>query len=85
MNRYKLSYVMYDPSESTEDDKYMAEIPALPGCRVWGDTPAETLHILQGVAEAFIQSYLNRRNELPPGVVGTPVEHSPAGEMTVIA
>ena len=85
MNRYKLSYVMYDPSESTEDDKYMAEIPALPGCRAWGDTPAETLHILQGVAEAFIQSYLDHGDELPPGVVATPVELSPVGEMTVIA
>ena len=85
MNRYNLSYVMYDPSESTEDDKYMAEIPALPGCRVWGDTPAETLRILQGVAEAFIQSYLDRRHELPPGVVATSVEISPVGEMAVIA
>ena len=85
MNRYKLSYVMYDPSESTEDDKYMAEIPALPGCRVWGDTPAETLHILQGVAEAFIQSYRDHGDKLPPGVVATPVDLTPVGEMTVIA
>ena len=50
MKLYKLSYVMHDPSESTEEDKYMAEIPALPGCRAWGDTPVETLDILQSVA-----------------------------------
>ena len=30
MKWYKLSYVMHEPSEDTED-KYMAEIPALPG------------------------------------------------------
>ena len=85
MNRYKLPYVMYDPSESTEDDKYMAEIPALPGCRAWGDTPAETLYILQGVAGAFIQSYLERRLELPDGVKATPMFFGEPEEVTVIA
>ena len=36
----------------------------------WGDTPAETLYILEGVAEAFIQSYQERGRErggLPAG------------------
>ena len=32
MKHYRLRYVMHDPSEKTED-KYMAEIPALPGCK----------------------------------------------------
>ncbi len=82
MQQYKLSYVMYEPGDSTEDDKYMAEIPALPGCRAWGDTPAETLYILEGVAKAFIQSYLEHGEELPTGVVATPVE---VGEVTVTA
>lgn len=85
MNRYNLSYVMYDPSESTEDDKYMAEIPALPGCRVWGDTPAETLHILQGVAEAFIQSYRERGIELPDEVKAAEVALLKIDEVAVIA
>lgn len=85
MNRYNLSYVMYDPSESTEDDKYMAEIPALPGCRVWGDTPAETLHILQGVAEAFIQSYRERGIELPDEVKAAEVAPLKIDEVVVIA
>lgn|GEM_PF-1601921 len=30
---YRLSYFMYGPSADTEDT-YMAEISALPGCRV---------------------------------------------------
>ena len=82
MKRYKLAYVMYEPADSTEDDKYMAEIPALPGCRVWGDTPAETLYILEGMAEAFIQSYQERGEPLPAGVVAKPVQ---TGEVTVSA
>ena len=65
MKLYKLPYVMYDPSESTEDDKYMAEIPTLLGCRAWGDTPAETLDILHNLATAFIELYAERGQELP--------------------
>ena len=45
MKQYRLPAVMYQPSEDTEC-KYMAEVPALPGCRAWGDTPAEALEYL---------------------------------------
>ena len=72
MNRYKLAFVMHEPGEDTED-KFMAEIPALPGCRAWGNTAAETLHILEGVAEAFIQSNFEHGDPLPTGVAVPPV------------
>ena len=36
---------------------YMAEVPVLPGCRAWGDSPSEALEYVKGVAEAFIESY----------------------------
>ena len=84
MNRYKLSFVIHEPSEDTED-KYLAEIPALPGCRAWGDTPAEALHILEGVAEAFIQSYLEHGHQLPVEVCVTPVLTGQVDEVQVIA
>ena len=74
MKAYKLQFVMYDPSESTEPDKYMAEIPALPGCRVWGDSPEETMDILQDIAAGIIETHVERGYELPQyptGVVGT--------------
>ena len=58
---------MHEPSEDTED-KYMAEIPALPGCRAWGDTPEDTLDILQSVAAASIEVYIKRGYELPAAV-----------------
>ena len=55
MKGYRLDYILYDPELSTEPDQYMAEIPALPGCRAWGDTPEETIEVLQSVAAAFIE------------------------------
>ena len=84
MNRYKLHFVVHEPCEDTED-KYMAEIPALPGCRTWGDTTAETLRILESVAEAFIQSYLEHGDPLPTEVVTSPVVTGQVDEVTVIA
>ena len=84
MDRYKLSYMMYEPSEDTED-KFMAEIPALPGCRAWGDSPAETLFILEGVAQAHIRSYLEHGQPLPGGVLNTPVLTGMVDEVAVIA
>ena len=73
MKLYRLPLVMHEPSEDTEG-KYMAEIPALPGCRAWGDTAAEALENLQDVATAFIESYRGRGDTLPPEVVDLVVE-----------
>ena len=67
MKLYRLSFVMHEPSEDTED-KYMAETPVLPGCRAWGTTAAEALESLQSVATAFIESYRDRGEPLPPEV-----------------
>ena len=62
--QYRLAYTMRAPSYDTED-KYLAEVPALPGCRAWGETPEEALDILESVAAAFIASYKERGKELP--------------------
>ena len=67
MKLYRLPIVMQEPSDETEN-KYLAEIPALPGCRAWGDTSAEALEILQSLAAAFIESYRDRGDPLPPQV-----------------
>ena len=83
MKHYKLRYVMHDPSEETED-KYMAEIPALPGCRAWGDTPEDTLDILQGVAAAFIESYIDRGYRLPDEVRQSLIE-APSNNQVLVA
>ena len=82
MKHYKLRYVMHDPSEDTED-KYMAEIPALPGCRAWGDTPEHTLDILQSVAAAFIESYHDHGDELPSEVASALVDSTVTKELLV--
>ncbi|MCH7605590.1 MAG: type II toxin-antitoxin system HicB family antitoxin [Chloroflexi bacterium] len=58
---------MREPSEETED-KYMAEIPSLPGCRAWGENAAEAIENIQSLAAAFIESYRARGDSLPSQV-----------------
>ena len=67
MNLYKLPFVMREPAYDTED-KFMAEIPVLPGCRAWGDTYDDALENLQGVAAAMMESYREAGDELPAEV-----------------
>lgn len=66
--RYRLLCALYDPSESTEPDKYMAEVPSFPNCVAWGDTAEETLAILESVVVETIKTYQERGYELPAGV-----------------
>ena len=65
MKLYKLPIVLYEPSEDT-NDMFMAEAPLLPGCRAWGETPSQALEYIQGVAEAFIESYNELEQPIPP-------------------
>ncbi len=67
MKLYKLPLVMHEPNEDTED-KYLAEVPALPGCRAWGDTATEALENLHSVAAGFIESYHSRGDPVPTEV-----------------
>ena len=67
MELYRLAFVMPEPCYDTED-KYLAEIPALPGCLAWGDTPAEAIEYLRSVAAAFIESHIEHNDELPAAV-----------------
>ena len=64
MKHYHLTYVLHPPSEDS-GGMYMAEIPVLPGCQAWADTAAETLRVLESVAEEFIASYKDHGEELP--------------------
>ena len=80
---YKFQYVIYEPSESTEPDKYMAEISTIPGCRVWGDTPGETLEILQDVAAGIIETYIERGYELPSEVKNALIASDDASEVLI--
>ena len=64
MKLYKLPIVLYEPCEDT-NDMFMAEAPLLPGCRAWGETPSQALEYIQGVAEAFIESYLELEQPIP--------------------
>ena len=67
MKLYKLPFVLHKPSEDSED-KYLAEMPALPDCRAWGDTAAQAPENLQSVVTASIESYQDRGDSLPTEV-----------------
>ena len=82
--RYRLLCALYDPSESTEPDKYMAETPAFPNCVAWGDTPEETIEILESVVAATIQTYEERGYELPPGVAPLETEAARSSKPRVL-
>lgn len=64
MKLYRLPIVIYEPSDDT-NDKFMAEVPLLPGCRAWGDTPSQAIEYIQGMAEAFIESYIENERPIP--------------------
>ena len=73
MKQYRLPVTMFQPTQETEF-KYMAEVPILPGCRAWGDTPAEALSNLQSVAGEFILSYQKHGHSLPKAVEASAYE-----------
>ena len=61
----------------------MAEIPSLPGCRAWGDTLEDALDILQSVAAASIEVYIERGYELPAEVRASLIDTSATSEVLV--
>lgn len=84
MKLYKLPFVMHEPGYDTED-KFMAEIPILPGCRAWGDTYDDAVENLQGVAAAMLESYREWGDELPAEVQRALVETGANDEVLVVA
>lgn len=79
--QYKLSVRVNDWPISTEPDKWMAEIPALPGCTAWGDTPEEALEIIADLAVHFIRDDISA-NALSPQVSPVEPESSDAHALT---
>ena len=73
--QHRLPYTLRSPSWETED-MYLAEVPILPGCRAWGETPEEALLNLESVAAAFIESNEEHGVPLPDAILS-------AGELVV--
>ena len=67
MELYQFEFVLHEPEES-HGGMYRAEIPALQGCRAWGDTPEETLEALWGNARILLQLQRERAEPLPPAM-----------------
>ena len=67
---YGLAVEVNDWPISTEPDKWMAEIPALPGCTAWGDTPEEAIEIISDLAVHFMEDEVTERaptTDVPTG------------------
>jgi predicted RNase H-like HicB family nuclease len=73
MKQYKLPVIIQQPNAETEN-KYLAEIPLLKGCRAWGDTPEESLDNLRSVASEFIRSFKEHGQDLPKAIEETAYE-----------
>ncbi len=86
MKLYRMKFVLKEPSEETED-RYLAEIPDLPGCRAWGDTAAQAVENLQSVSTAFIESCRDRGDPFPRKVAAAADlgEDRAVGEVMVAA
>lgn len=68
LTEYKLPYILREPCEDN-GDMYEAEVPILPGCRAWGETPEEALDCLESVAASFIAIYEEEGRPLPGAIV----------------
>ncbi len=67
---YGLTVHIHDWPISTEPGKWMAEIPELPGCRAWGDTPEEANEIISDLAVHFMEDEVTERaptTDVPTG------------------
>ena len=67
MARYSFEYTLTEPCEETED-MYFADLPAMPGCHAWGETPEDAEENLRSMALAFLESYAAHGDELPTAV-----------------
>lgn len=83
MKLYRLQVVIRKPSEETEG-RYLAEVPALAGCRAWGDSPGQALEYLQSVATAFLESYRAHGEPLPPELEQAGAELTEQAKVAVI-
>lgn len=77
MKLYRLPIVLYEPCADT-NDMYMAEAPLLPGCRAWGETASQAIEYIQGVAEAFVESYMELDQPIPHELEAMALKHEGA-------
>jgi predicted RNase H-like HicB family nuclease len=54
--------------EQDEDDMFVAEVPALPGCTSQGKTRSEALANVKDAIEAYLASLRARDEPIPPPI-----------------
>ena len=58
-----MSYYVYI---SKKEDLYIAEVPALPGCRTMGRTEEEAVENIRDVIEGYLETLKRSRRSAPP-------------------
>ncbi len=59
----RMSYYVYI---SKKEDLYVAEVPALPGCRTMGRTEEEAVENIRDVIEGYLETLKRSRRSAPP-------------------
>ena len=60
--------------EQDEDEVFVAEVPALPGCISQGNTRKEALRNVQEAITAYLESLKAHNEPIPPSIIEEVVE-----------
>lgn len=82
MKQYRLPVTVYQPSEQTQF-RYIAEVPALPGCRAWGETASQALANLESIAAEFILSHIMQGHDLPQAAAAQSVAQPAESKLAI--
>ena len=64
MKRYRLPVVLHPPTDGSEG-RYFAEVPGIPGCYGWGETPADALDDVESVFNTLAAQLFDHSDSLP--------------------
>ena len=59
------TYILPVEIEEEADGRWSAEVPALPGCAVWGYTKEEALKAIKDGAQAYIETLIEQGLAVP--------------------
>lgn len=64
MKRYRLPIVLHPPTDGSEG-RYFAEVPGVPGCYGWGETPADAMLDVENVFNSLAAKMFAQGEILP--------------------
>ena len=64
MKQNRLPVVLHPPTDGSEG-RYFAEVPGIPGCYGWGETPADALLDVESVFNTLAAQMFDQSDSLP--------------------